>query len=393
MRVDNLYKEEADNPEPLYVYTEEEMDIYEKFIEENFGEFESVFHEIYSPDIHLDIIIVPPTEENNYYKLITMGMGAYEMSVPSELKEYNLERAELVLYLPPTWNINSGKEEDYWPIRCLKSLARLPVEDDTWLACRHTISSDRDNTPYADNTKFCSILLLMALNKEFKVPRLQLGEKGEINFYQLFPLYEEELEYIFENGVDELFELFNDEDLMPILNIHRENCCGKNYLGKMLDDGLTHSNKITEKNLSADKLSGYNHLAVFFRWCVEHNLLSDRILSEIPEVVSIVKENKIDLREFILNNPLLDGKIRKGFFNGTGGDFATSFYVFNNNGYPSCVDAFAEDYFGTEKYNCEEFQDEAYLFVPYNEDYYKGLSKYIDKAWDEFLSKIFDAFK
>ena len=41
-----------------------------------------LFHEIVSPDIHLDIIIVPPTEKNNYYKLITMGMGAYGMNVP-----------------------------------------------------------------------------------------------------------------------------------------------------------------------------------------------------------------------------------------------------------------------------------------------------------------------
>ena len=33
-----------------------------------------------------------------------------------------------------------------------------------------------------------------------------------------------------------------------------------------------------------------------------------------------------------------------------------------------------------EKYNCEEYKNEAYLFVPYNEKYYQGLSKYIDEA-------------
>ena len=75
----------------------------------SFGEYEQVFHEIVSPDIHLDIIIVPPTEKNNYYKLITMGMGAYGMNVPDNFREYELERAELVLYLPPTWNIKSEK--------------------------------------------------------------------------------------------------------------------------------------------------------------------------------------------------------------------------------------------------------------------------------------------
>ncbi len=74
------------------------LDRYEAFISEQFGEYEQVFHEIVSPDIHLDIIIVPPTEKNNYYKLITMGMGAYGMNVPDNLREYQLERAELVLF-------------------------------------------------------------------------------------------------------------------------------------------------------------------------------------------------------------------------------------------------------------------------------------------------------
>ena len=96
-----------------YLYTEKELDQYEEFIEEQFGEYKEVFHEIVSPDIHLDIIIVPPTEKNNYYKLITMGMGAYKMKIPKELKKYELERAELVLYLPPTWEIKSEKEEYY----------------------------------------------------------------------------------------------------------------------------------------------------------------------------------------------------------------------------------------------------------------------------------------
>lgn len=85
----------------MFLYTEEELDQYEKYITDKFGEFKEVFHEIVSPDIHLDILIIPPTKENNYYKLITMGMGAYKMNVPKELKKHELERAELVLCLPP----------------------------------------------------------------------------------------------------------------------------------------------------------------------------------------------------------------------------------------------------------------------------------------------------
>ena len=65
------------------------------------------------------------------------------------------------------------------------------------------------------------------------------------------------------------------------------------------------------------------------------------------------------------------------------------FYVFNNeNGYPACVDKVAEEYFGTEKYNSEEYKNEAYLFVPYDEDYYTKLSKYIDESFNEYIKNL-----
>lgn len=55
------------------------------------------------------------------------------MDVPEGLAEYQLERAELAICLPPDWNLNSGDECDYWPIRWLKMLARLPIEEKSWL--------------------------------------------------------------------------------------------------------------------------------------------------------------------------------------------------------------------------------------------------------------------
>ena len=114
-------------PMPTEVYTEEELDVVESHIEKHFGAYVNVFHEIVSPDIHLDICIVDPTEERNYYMLVTLGMGAHRMNVPEELAEYKLERAELMIALPPDWKIHENDEEHYWPIRLLKSLARLPI--------------------------------------------------------------------------------------------------------------------------------------------------------------------------------------------------------------------------------------------------------------------------
>lgn len=209
----------------MYLYSEKDLEDYEKYIKDNWGEYYEVFHEILSPDIHLDIIVVPPTENNNYYKLITMGMGAYQMNVPENLKQYELERAELVIYLPTTWNIKSNREEYYWAIRQLKSLARLPLQCNTWLGFGHTVSSDENNTPYAKNTDFCSMMLLEAKNNKGEKLDLRLEDAGKINFYQLFPLYKEELESKLNSDAESLLKLFSEDDLKPIVNIERKNYC------------------------------------------------------------------------------------------------------------------------------------------------------------------------
>lgn len=218
-------KEKRADADSMYLYSEKELNEYECYIQENFGEYKEVFHEIVSPDIHLDIIIVPPTDEDPYYKLVTMGMGAYSMHVPEDLKEYELEHAELVLYLPKHWNIKSPDEKDYWPIRYLKILARLPIENETWLGLGHTVHGNAEQEPFAENTAFNSILLLNACNLLYENLDLRLSSGKKINFYQLFPLYQEELEYKMDHSMEELLDLFSEDDRLPVLNIRRGNYC------------------------------------------------------------------------------------------------------------------------------------------------------------------------
>lgn len=211
---------------PIYLYTQEEGTEYEKYIKENIGEFDKVYHELYSPDIHVDILIIPPTEKQNYYKLVTMGMGAYKMNVPEIIKDKGYDRAELVMYLPPDWNLKFKKEEDGWVIRQLKLIARTAIEENSWVGFGHTFSGDAEATiPFANNTKLSSTVLLYALDKEYEQLHFHLPNKDIINFYQVFPLYKEELEYKQKHGTEALMKLFDDEDIIPIVNINRKNYC------------------------------------------------------------------------------------------------------------------------------------------------------------------------
>ena len=212
---------------PQYYYTEKEMDKVSAYIEEQYGEFETVGHERVSPDIHCDIVVVPPTEEQPYYKLVTMGAGAYRMNVPKGLLGV-CDRAEYVIYLPKDWNLESGKDEDWWPIKMLKTVARLPVRTNDWLYISHTINLTEDGSPVAENTKFNSCMLLVSVGKDEQcVKPLKMGWFGKkVAFYQLYPLYQEELEYKLEHSFDELIERIDDEDLSNhVVNIHRKNYC------------------------------------------------------------------------------------------------------------------------------------------------------------------------
>lgn len=155
--------------------------------------------------------------------------------------------------------------------------------------------------------------------------------------------------------------------------------------GKAYDNGATHQRKIGQKKLKVDPLAGYNHLAIFLRWMKEHDLLSETLTNLVLEL-----KQDMDWREIIDEVAAFDGKLKKGHFNELGNAFAKIFYLFNGSTkktYPSCVDEYAKQYFGLDKYNSEEFQDEAYLFVPYDEAYYQGLSAFIDEAYQQFIEK------
>ncbi len=209
-----------------YVYSDKERKLYEQYIVDQFGSYNEVYHEIVSDGIHLDIMIIPPSEDANYYKLITMGAGAFKMNVPKEYKKYELERAEFIMLLPPTWNIKSSEEENYWPIKQLKNIARLSIDNNSWLGYGHTVSADEACSAYASNTKFCSMVLVNAVNPEYDNLDFSMGRKEKINFYLLFPLYREELNFVQSNGVSSFLELVSDDDLLPVLNTDRRNYCG-----------------------------------------------------------------------------------------------------------------------------------------------------------------------
>ncbi len=386
--------EETGVPE---VYTEEEMEAIERHIQQYFGKFENVLHELSSPDIHVDICAVPPSQERDYYTLVTMGMGAHRMNVPEELAEYKLERAELAIALPGNWKL---KHEDlknerwYWPIRLLKSLARLPINCGSWLGHGHTVEN---REPFADNTKLCTAILISPQGTEDGSEVCTLPNGEEVNFYQVIPLYGDELDYKLAHDADALLDKMDDISFVVRPDrpdaITRGTLCSEEDADESIgmDDASWHLESIEEKELGIDPINAYNHMAIYLRWCMEHDLMGDDFLKEYGEVVKGVKSNPghTDLRSFIREELL--GCLYSALFNKTGRAFAHYYYgEADSPYYPSDIDDYALQYFGPERYHSNEFREEAYLFIPFDEDYYQAMSEIIEERFVNWQGQRFD---
>ena len=200
------------------IYTEINLNALEAHIAAHFGEYESVFHEIVSPDIHVDICIISPKPERNYHTLVTMGMGAHRMKVPKGLRKHKLDRAELLITLPPDWELQNENEKWFWPLSWLKILARLPGEYNTWLGYGHTVPNGK---PFADNTELSGVLITMPYNFGQEAGVCELPDGDKINFYQIVPLYDDEMNFKLENGAEALEELF-PEDFDMVVDVARK---------------------------------------------------------------------------------------------------------------------------------------------------------------------------
>ena len=313
-----------------------------------------------------------------YYTLVTMGMGAHRMNVPEELAEYKLERAELAIALPPDWKLDEESLKDerwYWPIGLLKVLARLPISNDTWLGFGHTMDKQ---SPFAEDTELCAALLVGPQDVVWnggEVCTLPSGE--EVNFYQVIPLYRNEMEYKMEHDADALLKKM--AGISFVVNPTRQNAITRGTLAEEeftgdMDDAAWHLESIQEKGLPVNEINAYNHMAIYLRWCIEHDLMSAEFMERYWEQVQpfMADLSRADLRGFIRDQ--LKGQLFGALFNKEGAAFAGYYYGEADSPYfPSDIDNYALEYFGSEQYYSDKFQDEAYLFIPFDENYYQAI--------------------
>jgi len=185
----------------LAIGNEENIEAISNHIEKSIGKIDCVFHEIISDLVHIDIHWVKPSGKFPFHILVTSGMSDIPMNVPEGSEKNNF--AELCILLPKSWKVDGTNyltmkdafkdEENYWPLRWLKIIARFPHEYNTWVGYGHTIPNGPNAEPFADNTKLGCMLLLPSLSLSTDFFTLKLNATKTIRFYCLYPLYKEEM--------------------------------------------------------------------------------------------------------------------------------------------------------------------------------------------------------
>lgn len=252
----------ADSEKPL-VYDEEQEANVSEHIESYFGESQLVLHESTGTWVHVDVHIISPTPGCNMYTLVTQGMGAR----PFADEEGQPLRCELVLNLPPDWVSDPedwNRPDRRWPVALMTRLARFPFVTGEPIRIGHSFDF-ADDLRESGNMNFAGVVLLPpgAAPEGAEHCSLELlpseGEEEYVQFFQLMPLFAEELRLLLDQGIAALLDRCTFE-MMAIADPNR--------LNAVADAAL-----IDEEKEHEEALSGCRTLTDFVSYCVEHDLI------------------------------------------------------------------------------------------------------------------------
>jgi Suppressor of fused protein (SUFU) len=202
-----------------------------------FGEPTSVFHEVISELVHVDLHLVPPAPARDYWTVLTTGMSDLPMTAPAGSEEFRF--AELMVKIPASWPLDQLKvtppppdlEQWYWPLRWLKMLARLPHEYETWLGSGHTVPNGDPPQPFAPGTKLCAFILLPPVSVPAEAGVAKLSDGRAVHLYVLHALHLEELTLKLTRGAGALLDAFDEAKVSEVLDLRRPSCVRRKLFG------------------------------------------------------------------------------------------------------------------------------------------------------------------
>jgi hypothetical protein len=171
------------------------------------------FHEIYSPDIHVDLLHYAPSKTRDFHYVVTSGMSDAPMTDGDS--QAACSRLELVMALPSHWNVSPEgfKDPPTWrPFRLLKAVARYPHCNRTYFARGHTAPLEHD--PLL-SPMVAVLLMPPILVPEFGRP-LDIGQGKKIEFLAVYLIHQDELDLKLNGSFDQLLAGFAKHELTEL---------------------------------------------------------------------------------------------------------------------------------------------------------------------------------
>lgn len=193
----------------------------EQHVTRYLGEPATVLHEFWADQVHLDVFVVPATEDRPYQALVTCGMSDHPMSIPAELADEVSRYAEMVMLLPPDWPIGADDSPSGWPVFWLKHLARFPDAYDTWLGYWHGMPNGQPAEPLGEGTAFTGVAILPPIVPPEGFRELTMPDGREVLFLAVVPLLPDELAAKLADGIDALLPGFEAHGVNELLQPQR----------------------------------------------------------------------------------------------------------------------------------------------------------------------------
>jgi hypothetical protein len=205
--------------EPAGAGEPDTLEAIERHVESHFGPIVTVWHEIVSDLVHVDVHVVEPSADRPYYTLVTSGMSDRPMTVPPDADCSRF--AELMLCLPADWPLTANASTDeraYWPIRLLKTVARLPHEYETWIAEWHSMPNGDPAEPYAPGTQFVGVVVVQMIHCAPEAREIITDSGRRISLLALVPLHPAEMILKLTGGTGALIDALDRARITEVLD-------------------------------------------------------------------------------------------------------------------------------------------------------------------------------
>ena len=171
--------------ELLATYAPEQLTEIQTYIATNFGSNQTdyIAHELESKYVHTDVLIVDNQTDLKVYASI--GMGARKMNSPID----SLQNIEIMGFASKKLDISS--DNSLMIASEITRLTKFPFSENTWFGPGHTVNASEEFKKAFGYDYFLFT---------YSGFSLEVSDIGNINYLTLIPLYENERNYIVENG-------------------------------------------------------------------------------------------------------------------------------------------------------------------------------------------------